>query len=97
MAGLGGIGVTGSVSGLQRSIAISPRGAYDPTFIFNVSWDRTSSPLNTLVVAGISIRHQYTAFYQFGWQQAFTTGTSFSVQISNQRQEQHPAISDLQS
>jgi outer membrane protein len=86
VAGLGGIGVTGSISGLTRTINIQPRGAYDPAFILNVSWDRTASPLNTLVVAGSPVVTTNTGFYQFGWQQAFTTGTSFSVQISNQRQ-----------
>jgi outer membrane protein len=86
VAGLGGIGVTGSISGLTRTLSIQPRGAYDPAFIFNVSWDRTASPLNTLVVAGSPVVTTDTAFYQFGWQQAFTTGTSFSVQVSNQRQ-----------
>ncbi len=87
LAGLGGIGVTGSVSGLQRSIAISPRGAYDPAFLFNVSLDSTASPLNTLVVAGSPSVTNSTAFYQFGWEEAFTTGTSFSVQMSNERQD----------
>jgi len=86
VAGLGGIGVTGSISGLTRTLSIQPRGAYDPAFIFNVSWDRTASPLNTLVVAGSPVVTTDTAFYQFGWQQAFTSGTSFSLQVSNQRQ-----------
>jgi outer membrane protein len=86
VAGLGGIGVTGSISGLTRSLTIQPRGAYDPAFIFNISWDRTASPLNTIVVAGTPAVTTDTTFFQFGWQQAFTTGTSFSVQVSNQRQ-----------
>ena len=86
VAGLGGIGVTGSISGLTRTLSIPPRGAYDPAFIFNVSWDRTASPLNTLVVAGSPVVTTDTAFYQFGWQQAFTSGTSFSLQFTNQRQ-----------
>ena len=86
IAGLGGIGLTGSISGLQRSLALAPAGAYDPTFLFNVSLDRTVSPLNTLVVAGVPVVTTDSAFYQFGYQQAFTTGTSFRVAISNQRQ-----------
>ena len=87
VAGLGGIGVTGSISGLARSLFLQPRGAFDPAFIFNVSWDRTGIPLNTLVVAGLPAVTSDTAFYQFGWQQAFTTGTSLSIQIANQRQD----------
>jgi len=81
-----GVGVTGSISGQQRSINLQPRGAYDPTFLFNFSWDRTTSPLNTVVVAGTPAVTPNTAFYQFAWQQALTTGTSFSVTLSNQRQ-----------
>ena len=83
---LGGIGVTGSISGQQRAVNITPRGAFDPAFLMNFSWDRTTSPLNTLVVAGSPAVTPNTTFYQFGWQQAFTSGTSFSVQMSNQRQ-----------
>jgi outer membrane protein TolC len=86
LTGLGGIGVTGSISGAQRSLNLTPRGAFDPALIFNFSWDRTTSPLNTLVVAGSPVVIPATAFYQVGWQQAFTSGTSFSVQFSNQRQ-----------
>ena len=86
VGGLGGIGLTGSVSGTTRTLALTPRGAYDPTLIFNFSWDRTTSPLNTLVVAGVPSVANTTAFYQFGWQQAFTTGTSFAVTLSNQTQ-----------
>jgi outer membrane protein len=82
----GGIGTTGSISGSQRSFTISPRGAFDPTFIFDFSWDRTSNPLNTLVVAGSPAVTSNTTFYNFGWQQAFTTGTSFGVEFSSQRQ-----------
>ena len=86
LGSLGGIGVTGSISGQQRSLNIAPRGAYDPTFLFNFSWDRTTSPLNSLVVAGVPAVIPNTTFYQFALQQAFTTGTSFSWQLSNQRQ-----------
>lgn len=86
LAGLGGIGLNGAITETTRTIVLTPRGAYDPTLIFNASWDRTASPLNTLVVAGIPDVLTNTAFYQLGWEQAFTTGTSFSVAFTNQRQ-----------
>lgn len=82
----GGIGGVGSISGSTKSLSFEPRGAYDPSFLFNFSWDRTASPLNTIVVAGSPVVTTNTAFYQFGWQQAFTTGTSLSVAMANQRQ-----------
>jgi outer membrane protein len=84
--GFGGIGSTGSISGATRTITAQPRGSFDPVVTFDFSWDRTTSPLNTLVVAGSPVVSTNTAFYSFGWQQAFTTGTSYSVDLANQRQ-----------
>lgn len=86
LAALGGIGITGNISGVPRSPIIPPGGAFDPTLIFNVSWDHTGSPLNTVIVAGTPSVVNTTAFYQAGWQQAFTSGTSFRVAFTNERQ-----------
>jgi outer membrane protein TolC len=82
----GGVGGVGSISGATRSFTISPRGSFDPAFTFDFSWDHTTNPLNTLVVAGSPVVATNTAFFSFGWVQSFTTGTSFSVDIANQRQ-----------
>jgi len=92
-AGLGGGGIqgggvsgVGGITGSSRSLTVQPRGGFDPNVSFDFSYDRISSPLNTLVVAGSPVVTTNTAFFSFGWQQAFTTGTSFSVDIANQRQ-----------
>src|SRR4029077_8063524 len=61
--------------------------SFDPAFTFDTSWDRTKNPLNTLVVAGSPVVTTNTSFFSFGWVQAFTTGTSMSVDIANQRQK----------
>ncbi|HKW74008.1 MAG TPA: TolC family protein [Terriglobales bacterium] len=82
----GGIGGIGSISGASRSLSISPRGSFDPVVTFDFSWDRTASPLNTLVVAGSPAVTTNTAFYGLGWQQSFATGTSFGVDFASQRQ-----------
>jgi outer membrane protein len=82
----GGLGGVGSISGATRAFTIQPRGSFDPAFTFDFSWDRTSNPLNTLVVAGTPAVTTNSAFYSFGWVQSFTTGTSFSVEIANERQ-----------
>lgn len=82
----GGVSGVGAISGSSRSLTVQPRGGFDPTLSFDFSWDRTASPLNTLVVAGSPVVTTNTTFFSFGWQQAFTTGTSFSVDIANQRQ-----------
>lgn len=80
------VGSFGAITGSAKSLTIGPRGIFDPTFLFNFSWDRTASPLNTLVVAGSPVVTTNTNFYEFGYQQAFPTGTSFSVDLANQRQ-----------
>jgi outer membrane protein len=92
-AGLGGgggqggsVSGVGGITGSSRSLTVQPRGGFDPTLSFDLSWDRTASPLNTLVVAGSPAVTTNTTSFTFGWQQAFTTGTSFSVDIANQRQ-----------
>jgi outer membrane protein len=85
-AAFGGIGSVGSISGATRALSVSPRGSFDPAFTFDFSWDRTASPLNTLVVAGSPVVTTNTASYTFGWLQAFTTGTSLSVDLANERQ-----------
>ena len=82
----GGIGSIGSISGATRALSVSPRGSFDPAFTFDFGLDRTASPLNTLVVAGSPVVTTNTASYSFGWLQGFTTGTSFSVDLANQRQ-----------
>ncbi|PYU28000.1 MAG: hypothetical protein DMG32_04040 [Acidobacteria bacterium] len=82
----GGLGGVGSISGATRAFSVSPRGSFDPNFTFDFSWDRTASPLNTVVVAGSPVVTTNSAFFSFGWVQSFTTGTSFSLDIANQRQ-----------
>jgi outer membrane protein len=82
----GGIGGVGSISGATRAFNISPRGSFDPAFTFDLSWDRTKNPLNTVVVAGSPVVTTNTTFFSFGYLQSFTTGTSLSVDIANQRQ-----------
>ncbi len=83
----GGVGSVGAITGSARSVTLGPRGVFDPAFLFNFSWDRTASPLNTLVVAGSPVVTTNTAFFDFGYQQAFPTGTSFSVDLANERQK----------
>ncbi len=82
----GGLGGAGGITGSPRSLTVQPRGGFDPIFSFDLSWDRTSNPLNTIVVAGSPVVTTNTTFFSFGYQQAFATGTSFSVDVANQRQ-----------
>jgi outer membrane protein len=82
----GGVGSVGGITASPRPLTVSPRGSFDSSFTFDLSWDHTSSPLNTVVVAGSPVVTTNTAFFSFGYQQAFTTGTSFSVDLANERQ-----------
>jgi outer membrane protein len=82
----GGVAGVGSISGATKTLSVQPRGAFDPALTFDASWDRTTSPLNTVVVAGSPVVTTNTTFFDFGWQQAFATGTSFSVDLANQLQ-----------
>jgi outer membrane protein len=83
---IGGVSGVGSITGSPRTVSEQPRGAFDPTFTFDFSWDRIASPLNTLVVAGSPVVTTNTASFAFGYQQAFPTGTSIAVDLANQRQ-----------
>jgi outer membrane protein len=82
----GGLAGVGGISASARTLTVQPRGGFDPNVSVDFSWDRTTNPLNTIVVAGSPVVTTNTAFFSFGYQQAFTTGTSFSVDVANQRQ-----------
>jgi outer membrane protein TolC len=83
---VGGSGGAGGITGNARQVTARPRGTYDPSLALNFSYDRTTSPLNTLVVAGVPAVRTSTTALQARFAQAFTTGTSVSVSFNNQRQ-----------
>jgi outer membrane protein TolC len=76
----------GAVSSQGRAVTIPPGGSFDPTFFLNFSYDYTTVPLNTVIVAGVPAVTTPTTFLQGSYQQAFTSGTTFSLSLSNQRQ-----------
>jgi outer membrane protein len=84
--GGGGASNAGGITGAATSVRVGPAGTFDPTFTATFSLDRTSSPLNTLVVAGIPHVTTNTEAASFGYTQAFPSGTSFSVSYGVQRQ-----------
>ena len=90
-AGLGGQSTLApangpAITGNARQVTIAPRGNYDPTLMMNFSIDRSSSPLNSLRVAGVSNSITSTATLQTSYLQSLTSGTSFSVSFNTQRQ-----------
>ncbi|MFB3903544.1 MAG: TolC family protein [Acidobacteriota bacterium] len=83
---VGGSGGAGGITGNARQVSARPRGSYDPSIALNFSVDKTTSPLNTVVVAGLPSVETSTTALQARFAQAFTTGTSVSVSFNNQRQ-----------
>src|SRR5580700_879906 len=69
----GSVSGVGAITGSPKSQTVSPRGGFDPDINFQFSWDHTTSPLNTLVVAGSPVVTTNTTFFSFGFVQAFTT------------------------
>jgi outer membrane protein TolC len=84
--GLGGFGAAGGITGGARQVFGFSRGSYDPSLAIGFSWDRTSIPLNSIIVSGRpDVSTQSTAL-QARYSQAFTTGSSISVSFNNMRQ-----------
>ena len=84
--GGGGSSNPGGITGSAGRVSIRPSGVFDPTVSLALSMDRTSSPLNTEVVAGIPYVNTKTTAFSAGYVQAFSTGTSFTASYGFQRQ-----------
>jgi outer membrane protein len=84
--GGGGASNAGGITGAATSVNIRPAGVFDPTLSLTTSYDRTASPLNTLVVSGIPDVTNGTFAINGGYTQAFSQGGSFSVSYGLQRQ-----------
>src|SRR5438105_1071911 len=81
----GGVGNAGGISGGGGAVNISPVGTFDPTINYNFSWDRTASPLNSIVVAGVPSVTTYSASYAGSYTQLLPTGTSYFVSLNGLR------------
>ncbi|HTS30657.1 MAG TPA: TolC family protein [Bryobacteraceae bacterium] len=82
----GGTGNAGGITGGGGAVSIGPAGAFDPTVSFGFSFDRVTSPLNSLVVSGIPTTTSYATAFSASYAQLFTTGASYSVSLSALRQ-----------
>jgi len=85
----GGGGVSsnaGGITGAASQVLVRPSGVFDPTLSLSFSEDHTSSPLNTLVVAGVPSVATGTGALSVNYVQAFSSGTSFTVSYGLQRQ-----------
>jgi outer membrane protein len=84
--GSGGSSNPGGITGSAGAVSIRPSGVFDPSLRLNFSVDHTSSPLNTLVVAGVPAVTTGTRAFSASYVQAFSTGTSFTVSYGVNRQ-----------
>jgi len=84
-SGGGGLGSAGGITGGGGAIQIGRVGSFDPALSFNFSWDRTSSPLNTQVVAGVPAVTTYSTAFSAGYAQLFPTGTSYFLGFTGLR------------
>jgi outer membrane protein len=85
--GGGGASNAGGITGAASSVRVSPSGLFDPTLSATWSLDRTPSPLNTLIVAGIPQVTNTTFAWSVNYIQAFSTGTSITASYGFQRQQ----------
>ena len=81
----GGVGSTGGITGGGGAVLIPPVGTFDPTINYAFSWDRTSSPLNTLVVAGTPQVTSYSTSYAGSFTQLMPDGTSYFFSLNGLR------------
>ena len=80
-AGAGAGGLVGSTLGAGPTL-----NSYDPTLTGTIQGERTSSPQpNVFISGGVSKVVQNTNLYNFGYTQAFATGTSANVAFNNSR------------
>lgn len=82
----GGTGNAGGITGGGGAVSIGAAGAFDPSVTFGFSWDRVTSPLNSVVVSGIPTTTSYAASLSGSYAQLFTNGASYSVSFSGLRQ-----------
>jgi outer membrane protein len=81
----GGVGNAGGITGGGGAVDIPPVGTFDPTINFNFSWDRTTAPLNTTVVAGVPAVTAYSTSYSGSYTQLLPSGTSYFVSLNGLR------------
>jgi len=84
--GTGGTGNAGGITGGGGAVSVGPAGAFDPSVSMGFSWDRVTSPLNSVVVSGIPTTTSYATAFSTSYAQMFTNGASYSVSLSALRQ-----------
>ncbi len=80
--GTGGVGSAGGISGGGGAVSVPQVGTFDPAFSLNASYDKTASPLNSLVVAGVPQVTTSSAATSLNYAQLFPQGSSITVTVN---------------
>jgi outer membrane protein TolC len=84
----GGAGGSGSGAGglVQSTLGTgAPVLSYDPAIVGELSVEHYAEPLSNIQIYGVPLLQQNTTIGNIGYQQAFPTGTAFSVVFDNNR------------
>nr|WP_179493217.1 TolC family protein [Granulicella arctica] len=79
-AGTGASGLVQSTLGIGTAVS-----SYDPTITANVNVQHFTEPLSNISIYGVQLLHSNTITGNFGYSQAFPTGTTFSFILNNDR------------
>ena len=81
-----GVGSAGGITGGGGAVQVGASGNFDPSLNVSFSYDRVTSPLNTSVVSGRNDVTSDAMAFSANYAQLFSTGTSYSLALSGQRQ-----------
>ena len=81
-AGIGGVGSAGGISGGGGAVSVPQVGTFDPAISINASYDRTESPLNSTVVAGVPTVTTASSAASVNYTQLFPQGSSVTMTVN---------------
>ena len=81
-AGPGGVGSAGGISGGGGAVSVPQVGTFDPAVTISSSYDRTLSPLNSVVVAGVPQVTTTSAATSVNYTQLFHDGASVTAAVN---------------
>jgi outer membrane protein TolC len=80
--GTGGVGAAGGISGGGGAVSVPQVGTFDPAISINASFDRTASPLNSVVVAGVPQVTTASSASSINYTQLFAQGSSLTLTLN---------------
>ncbi len=89
-AGAGASGLVQSTLGTGTTVS-----SYDPILTGTTSLEHLTEPLGNLQLYGVPALNANTAIADFNYSQAFSTGTSFSLEVDNNRQTSNSIFNSL--